>query len=59
MTEVNCGIQGGLPYLDAADAAIRKALGWMKQRCMGSKGVSNEKLDEHQSREAHEGPAHR
>ncbi|HAY26440.1 MAG TPA: acyl-CoA dehydrogenase family protein [Candidatus Accumulibacter phosphatis] len=48
MTEVNCGIQGGLPYLDAADAAIRKALGWMKQQCMGSKGVSNEKLDAHQ-----------
>jgi (2S)-methylsuccinyl-CoA dehydrogenase len=27
---------------------IRKSLTWIKQQCIGSKGVSNEKLDEHQ-----------
>jgi hypothetical protein len=48
MTEVNSGMPGALRYLDAADALIRKSLVWIKQQCVGGKGVSNEKLDEHQ-----------
>jgi (2S)-methylsuccinyl-CoA dehydrogenase len=48
MTEVNSGMQAALRYLAAADALIKKSLSWIKQQCIGNKGVSNEKLDEHQ-----------
>ncbi len=48
MTEVNRGIQGALHCLESADALIKKSLGWVKRQCTGSKGVSNDKLDEHQ-----------
>ncbi|MBK7236131.1 MAG: acyl-CoA/acyl-ACP dehydrogenase [Sterolibacteriaceae bacterium] len=48
MTEVNSRTQGALPYLESADAVIAKSLGWIKARCVDSKGVSNEKLDQHQ-----------
>jgi hypothetical protein len=48
MTEVNSGMQGALQHLEAADALIRKSLNWIKQQCIGGKGVSNEKLDAHQ-----------
>ncbi|MGB7991180.1 MAG: acyl-CoA dehydrogenase family protein [Candidatus Methylophosphatis roskildensis] len=48
MTEVNSRTQGALPYLESADAVIAKSLGWIKAQCVDSKGVSNEKLDQHQ-----------
>ena len=48
MTEVKSGIAGALSHLESADAVINKSLGWMKRQCAGGKGVSNEKLDEHQ-----------
>ena len=48
MAEVKNGLLGALQYLDVADALISKALVWIKQRCVGGKGVSNEKLDQHQ-----------
>jgi hypothetical protein len=48
MTEVNSGMQGALQHLESADALIRKSLNWIKQQCIGGKGVSNEKLDAHQ-----------
>lgn len=48
MTEVNSRTQGALPYLESADAVIAKSLGWIKGQCGDGKGVSNEKLDQHQ-----------
>ena len=48
MTEVTSDMQDGLQYLESADSMIRKSLTWIKRQCVGSKGVSNEKLDEHQ-----------
>ncbi|HMW54360.1 MAG TPA: acyl-CoA dehydrogenase family protein [Accumulibacter sp.] len=48
MTEVTSDMQDGLQYLESADSVIRKSLIWIKQQCIGDKGVSNEKLDEHQ-----------
>ncbi|WP_300453393.1 acyl-CoA dehydrogenase family protein [Accumulibacter sp.] len=48
MTEVNSGMPGALTHLESADGLIRKSLHWIKQQCAGGKGVSNEKLDEHQ-----------
>jgi len=48
MTEGNSDMQGALRFLDSADALVKKSLGWVKQQCSGGKGVSNEKLDEHQ-----------
>lgn len=48
MTEVNSDTLGSLQYLESADAVLRQALTWIKRQCAGGKGVSNEKLDEHQ-----------
>ncbi|HNC51712.1 MAG TPA: acyl-CoA dehydrogenase family protein [Accumulibacter sp.] len=48
MTEVNSDTLGSLQYLESADAVLRQALTWVKRECAGGKGVSNEKLDEHQ-----------
>ncbi|WP_291995709.1 acyl-CoA dehydrogenase family protein [Candidatus Accumulibacter sp. ACC003] len=48
MTELNSGMQEAVQYLQSADAVIKKSLRWMKQQCVGDKGVSNEKLDAHQ-----------
>ena len=48
MTEVNSRMQEAVRHLAAADALVRSSLAWIKQQCAGSKGVSNDKLDEHQ-----------
>ena len=48
MTEVSSEMQGALQYLDSADSTIKQSLAWIKQQCVGAKGVSNEKLDTHQ-----------
>jgi (2S)-methylsuccinyl-CoA dehydrogenase len=48
MTEVKTGMHEALLHLEAADALIRKSLTWIRQQCVGSKGVSSEKLDQHQ-----------
>jgi (2S)-methylsuccinyl-CoA dehydrogenase len=48
MTEVKNGMQERCSISKAADALIRKSLTWIKQQCVGGKGVSNEKLDAHQ-----------
>jgi hypothetical protein len=42
MTEVKTGMHEALLHLEAADALIRKSLTWIRQQCVGSKGVSNE-----------------
>ncbi len=47
MTELRSDMSA-LQYLESADSVIRKSLTWIKQQCVGGKGVSNEKLDEHQ-----------
>ncbi|HNH24551.1 MAG TPA: acyl-CoA dehydrogenase family protein, partial [Accumulibacter sp.] len=35
-------------YLAAADAVLGKSLRWLKGECTAGKGLSNDKLDEHQ-----------
>ena len=48
MTAVKSGMQGAVQHVGSADALIKKSLSWVKQQCLGGKGVSGEKLDEHQ-----------
>lgn len=48
MTGVNSGMQVAVQHIGSADALINKSLKWVKQQCLGNKGVSSEKLDEHQ-----------
>lgn len=48
MTGVKLGMQGAVQHVGSADALIKKSLIWVKQQCLGGKGVSSEKLDEHQ-----------
>lgn len=48
MTEVSRGLREAMPYLESADAVIRKALGWIKQQSSEGKEISNDKLDAHQ-----------
>ena len=48
MTESRSGVQGALSHLESADAVIKKSLGWIKRQCVDGKGISNEKLDQHQ-----------
>ncbi|HQO29281.1 MAG TPA: acyl-CoA dehydrogenase family protein [Accumulibacter sp.] len=36
------------PHLAVADAVVGKALRWLKEQCSGNKGLSNDRLDEHQ-----------
>ena len=46
MTAVKSGMQGAVQHVGSADALIKKSLSWVKQQCLGGKGVSGEKLDE-------------
>ncbi len=48
MTEVSRALREAMPYLESADAAIKKALGWVKQQATEGKEISNDKLDLHQ-----------
>ncbi len=48
MNEASSGVSGVLPYLESADAAIRKSLAWVKQQSSSGGTVSNDKLDLHQ-----------
>ncbi len=48
MSEVNNRLHAASQHLEAADAVIRKSLRWIKEQCLGGKGVSSEKLDAHQ-----------
>ena len=48
MSEVISRMQEASQHLAAADALIKKSLVWIKQQCLGGKGVSSEKLDAHQ-----------
>ncbi len=48
MSDVNSRMQAASQFLDIADAQIKKSLVWIKQQCLGGKGVSGEKLDGHQ-----------
>ena len=48
MSEVISRMQEASQHLAAADALIKKSLVWIKQQCLGGKGVSSEKLDGHQ-----------
>ncbi|MFZ4537981.1 acyl-CoA dehydrogenase family protein [Propionivibrio sp.] len=48
MSKIISRMQEPLQYLESADALIKKSLNWIKQQCIGGKGVSSDKLDEHQ-----------
>jgi (2S)-methylsuccinyl-CoA dehydrogenase len=48
MTEVKRGMEEAQRYLDVADALVKKSLVWIKGQCAGGKGLSGDKLDEHQ-----------
>ncbi|MBK8745736.1 acyl-CoA dehydrogenase family protein [Propionivibrio sp.] len=48
MTGVNSGMQGASQHIDLADALIKKSSIWIKQQCSGGKGISSDKMDEHQ-----------
>ncbi|MBV5298471.1 MAG: acyl-CoA/acyl-ACP dehydrogenase [Rhodoferax sp.] len=48
MSDVNSRMQAASQHLEVADALIKKSLLWIKQQCLGGKGVSGEKLDGHQ-----------
>lgn len=48
MSEVNGSVQEASRHLAVADALIKKSVLWIKQQCLGDKGVSGEKLDGHQ-----------
>ena len=48
MSDVNSRLQAASQYLEVSDALIKKSLLWVKQQCLGDKGVSGEKLDSHQ-----------
>ncbi|HOE40382.1 MAG TPA: acyl-CoA dehydrogenase family protein [Rhodoferax sp.] len=48
MSEVNNRLQEASQHLKVADALIKKSLLWVKEQCLGGKGVSGEKLDGHQ-----------
>ncbi len=48
MNEAHRGLQAAAQHLESAQAAISKSLAWIKRQCTVGKGVSNEKLDEHQ-----------
>ena len=48
MSEVNSRLQEASQHLKVADALIKKSLLWVKQQCLGDKGLSGEKLDGHQ-----------
>jgi (2S)-methylsuccinyl-CoA dehydrogenase len=48
MTEVKRGMQEAQQHLEVADALVKKSLVWIKGQCAGGKGLSNDKLDEHQ-----------
>ncbi len=48
MTAANSGLTGTRALLEPADAVIKRALRWIRQQCTDGKGLSNDKLDEHQ-----------
>lgn len=48
MSDVNNRMQEASQYLAVTDALIKQSLIWIKQQCVGDKGVSGDKLDEHQ-----------
>lgn len=48
MNDFTSSMHQASQHLEAADALIKKSLRWIKQQCVGGKGVSNDKLDEHQ-----------
>lgn len=48
MSDVNNRMQEASQFLAVADALVKQSLIWIKQQCVGDKGVSGDKLDEHQ-----------
>jgi (2S)-methylsuccinyl-CoA dehydrogenase len=48
MIQVQNGMGPAAHHIGAVDALIKKSLGWIRAQCVGGKGLSGDKLDEHQ-----------